>query len=103
MRSGMSPTVVKGATSCFRGVCIAFGCLGEFHSGLMLDDVEDLIDQEVQGVKVMKSSVFVVVVEGASSLGLGARCLLARFLELSAEGSRDHHVKRSLWSASCLS
>jgi len=27
------------------------GCLWEFQPGLMLDDVEDLIDQEVQGVE----------------------------------------------------
>ena len=49
----------------------------------MLDDMEDLIDREVQGVKGMESSVFTVI-EEAFSLGLGARCPLARFLELSA-------------------
>jgi len=68
---GVSPTVVKGATSCFQGVWILSGYLGEFQLGLMLDDMEDLINQEVQGVKVMESSVFVVV-GGASFLGVGA-------------------------------
>ena len=48
-----------------------FGYLREFQPGLMLDDVEDLIDREVQGVKVMESSVFAII-EGASSLGVGA-------------------------------
>jgi len=49
----------------------------------MLDDMKDLVDREVQGVKVVESSVFTIVGE-ASTLGVGARCLLACFLELSA-------------------
>jgi len=48
----------------------------------MLDDVKDLVDWEVQGVKVTKPSAFTVV-EGASSLGARAQCPLTHFLELS--------------------
>ena len=59
-----------------------FGCLGEFQPGLMLNDVKNLIDWEVQGVKVVEPSTFAVV-GGASSLRAGAWCPLARFLELS--------------------
>ena len=59
------------------------GRLREFQPWLMLDDIEDLVSREVQGVKVVESSVFAIVGE-ASTLGVGARCLLARFLELSA-------------------
>ena len=44
MRSGMSPTAMKGATSCFQEVWVMLGCLREFQLGLMLDDVKDLID-----------------------------------------------------------
>ena len=49
----------------------------------MLDDVEDLVDREAQGVKAVEFSVFAIV-GGTSSLGVGARCPLGRFLELSA-------------------
>ena len=59
------------------------GCHREYQVGLMLEDVEDLADQEVQGVKAVESSAFVVVGE-ASSFGIGARCPLACFLELLA-------------------
>jgi len=58
-------------------------CLREFQQQLMLDDVKDLINQELQGVNVVGFSVFAVIGR-ASSLGVGARCPLACFLELSA-------------------
>jgi len=57
-------------TSCFQEVWVVIDCLREFQPGLMLDDVEDLIDREIRGVKVVESSVFVVV--GEASLGVGA-------------------------------
>ena len=61
MRSDVSPTAMKGATSCFQEVWVALGCLREFQAGLMLDDMEDLVDREVQGG------------EGGGALGL-LRC-----------------------------
>jgi len=48
----------------------------------MLDDVKNLVNRELQGVKAVESSVFAVV-GGASSLGVGARCSLACFLKMS--------------------
>ena len=63
-------------------VMVASGSLREFQPGLMLDNVEDLVDWKVQGVKVMEPSAFAVV-GGACSLEARARCPLARFLELS--------------------
>ena len=76
------------------------GYIREFQPGLILDEVEDIIDREVLGVKAVKSSIFTIV-GGASSLGIGARCPLACFLKLSV-CYWDPHVKRSLWSAFCL-
>ena len=58
------------------------GYLREFQPGLILDDVEDLVDWEVPGMKVMEPSAFAIIGR-ASSEGAGARCPLARFLELS--------------------
>ena len=51
MLHGVSPITMKGAASCFKGVWVVSGYLTEFQPGLMLDDVEDLVDQEVQGVR----------------------------------------------------
>jgi len=82
MHGGVSPTVVKEITSCFQEVWVVLGCLREFQSQLMLDDVKNLVNRELQGVKAMGFSVFVVI--GGASLGVGAQCPLARFLELSA-------------------
>ena len=70
MRSGVSPIAVKGATSCFQEVWVVLGCLKEFQSGLMLDDVKDLINRHLQGVKTGASSVFGLVGK-AFSLGVG--------------------------------
>jgi len=44
----VSPTAVKGAIFCFKGVWVMSGCLREFQSGLILEYVEDLVNQEVQ-------------------------------------------------------
>ena len=82
MHGGVSLTTVKGIASCFREVRVVLGYLREFHLRLMLDYVKDLVNQELQGVKAEESSVFAVA-RGVSSLGVGARCPLARFLELS--------------------
>jgi len=51
---------MKGATSCFKRVWVVSGCLREFQPGLILDVVEDLVDWEVRGVKVMEPSAFAV-------------------------------------------
>ena len=37
------------------------GCLKEFHSGLMIDDVEDLMRLGGQRVNAIESSVFAIV------------------------------------------
>ena len=71
MCSGVSSTVVKEATFCFQEVWVMLGCLREFESGLMLDDVEDLVDRVVSGVKTVEFSIFPVV-GGVSSLKVGA-------------------------------
>ena len=42
------------------------GCLREFHPWLMLDDVNDLVNRHLQGVKTEASSVFAVVGEAFS-------------------------------------
>ena len=93
MRSGMSLTAIKGATSYFQGFWVVFDCLREFQSRLMLDDVEDLINREVQGVKVMESW-------GSSpSSGerlpreLGSDVPLRASSSCQLECSQDHHVK----------
>ena len=49
MLHGVSPTAMKKAASCFKRVRVASGSLREFLSGLMLDNMEDLVDWEVQG------------------------------------------------------
>jgi len=49
MLRDVSPTAIKGAVSCFIRVRVMSGCLREFAPALILDDVEDLINQEVQG------------------------------------------------------
>ena len=82
MLHGVSPTAMKRAASCFKRVRVASGSLREFQPALMLDNMEDLVDWEVQGVKVMEPSAFAVD-GGACSLEAWARCPLARFLELS--------------------
>ena len=82
MLRGVSLIAMKGSASCFKGVWVMSGCLKEFQPGLMLNDVEDLVDREVQRVKVMEPSSFAFV-ERASSFKAGARCPFARFLELS--------------------
>jgi len=100
MLCGVSPTSMKRAASCFKRGRVAFGSLREFHSGLMLDNVEDLVDWEVQGVKVMEPSTFAVTGERAPwELGLGAP--LRAFSSCRAEGSHGHHVGRPLWIAYC--
>ena len=58
------------------------GCHREFHPWLMFDNVKDLINRELQegesrGVLSLRRC------RGVPSLGVGARCPLARFLELS--------------------
>ena len=76
------PTAMKGATSCFQRVWVVPGSFEELQPGLLLDDMEDLINREIQGVKVMEPLAFAVVGR-ASSLGVGTQCSLTRFLELS--------------------
>ena len=49
MLRGMSLTAMKRAASYFKRVWVASSSLREFHPGLMLDNVEDLVDGEVQG------------------------------------------------------
>jgi len=49
MLCGVSPTAIKGAVSCFIRVRVMSGCLREFAPALILDDMEDLNNQEVQG------------------------------------------------------
>jgi len=49
MRGGTSPTTMKGTTFRFQGVWVVLGCLREFHSRLMLDDVKDMVNQKVHG------------------------------------------------------
>ena len=82
MLHGVSLTAVKGATFCFKRVWVVSGCLREFQPRLVFDDVEDLVDREVQGVKVTEPSAFAVI-GGTFFLGAGARRPLAHFLELS--------------------
>ena len=49
MHSGVSLTAVKGVTSYFQEFLVMLGCLREFQAGLMLDEVEDLVEREVRG------------------------------------------------------
>ena len=67
----------------------------------MLDDMKDLIDQEVQGVKVKESSFFAIIGK-RPSWELGPNAPLYASLSYRFEGSRDHHVKQPLQSISCL-
>ena len=60
----MSPTAMKRTV--FQGICIMLDCLREYHPWLMLDDVKDLINRQLQGVKTGVSSVFAVVREAFS-------------------------------------
>jgi len=43
------PTIMKGAVSCFKGDWVVPGCLREFQSRLMLNDVKNLVDRDIQG------------------------------------------------------
>jgi len=66
MLGGMSSTAVKRTVPCFEGIRVMLGYLKEFHSWLMLDDVKDLVNWQLQGVKTEVSSVFAIVGEAFS-------------------------------------
>ena len=82
MFRSVSPAVMERAASFFKRVRVACDSLREFQPGLVLGDMEDLVNWEAQGVKVMELSAFTAV-GGASSLGTKVQRPLARFLELS--------------------
>jgi len=98
VQGGVSSTVVKRTVSYFEGICVVLGCLREFHSWLMLDDVKDLVNRQLQGVKDEASSAFTVVGEEFSFK-------LERnvpFTSYQLEGSPGAHAERLFWSAFCL-
>jgi len=71
MQCGVFPTLIEGAIPYFQKICVILGWLGEFHLWLMLDNVKNLVNQQLQGVKIEASSDFTVVGE-AFSLCVGA-------------------------------
>ena len=101
MYSGVSPTVMKGATSCFQGVWVMSGFLVEFKPELILNDVEDLIDRKVQAGQ--GDGVFSFHYHQGSVL-LGCWGLMPPCASSSCrfEDSRARHVKQPFWSAFCL-
>ena len=62
MQGGVSPTAVKRTVPASR-ICVMLGSLREFYLWLMLDNVKDLVNRQLQGVKTEASSVFSVVWE----------------------------------------
>ena len=63
------------------------GCHRKFHPRLILDDVKNLVNQELQGVKAKDSPVFPVV-RRASSSGVGPDVPLRASSSCRLEGSR---------------
>jgi len=61
MQGGLSPTIVKGTVFCFQGIWVVLDCLREFYPWLMFDDMKDLSNRQLQGVKAEASSVFTIV------------------------------------------
>ena len=60
---------MQGAPDCLLLEDVSFGYLGEFHPWLILDDVKDLVNRQLQGVKTEASLVFVVVGEAFLCVG----------------------------------
>jgi len=52
---------MEGTVPCFQEICVVLGWLREFLTWLMLDDMKDLVNRQLQGVKTEASSVFAVV------------------------------------------
>ena len=100
MFCGVSPAVMERVASCLKRVRVASDSLREFQPGLVLDDVEDLVNWEVQGVKVTELLAFAVIGK-ASSLGAKARCPLSVPSSCHVEGSHGHRTGHRLWIASC--
>jgi len=89
MLRGVSPTAMKRAASYFKRVRVTSGSLRKFQPGLMLDNVEDMVDWEDQGVKVMELSAFAVF-GGACFLRARAQCPLTRFPSCHTKSSHGH-------------
>ena len=51
MLSGVSPTTVKRTVSYFQENCVMLVYLRELYSWLMLDDVKNLVNDNLKGVK----------------------------------------------------
>jgi len=64
------PTAMKRTVPYFKGICVMLDWLGEFHPWLIPDDVKDLVNWQLYGVKTEASLVFVVAGE-AFSLCIG--------------------------------